>query len=136
MSDYLFVHICMHVTYSNKILDNEPVTTFPMNATECCIGTSKKQDGSHQWRQHAHVREKRYSLECEHKKRSEITGQRSCCGRVCTPNGTAAFEYVEKHDGLGRASVKLQSLYARLRVGDVSTHSGVNSWPCINTFWC
>jgi hypothetical protein len=25
--------------------------------------------------------------------------------------------------------VKLQSLYARLRVGDVSTHSGVNSWP-------
>ena len=27
------------------------------------------------------------------------------------------------------ACVKLQSLCARLRVGDVSTHSGVNSWP-------
>ena len=25
--------------------------------------------------------------------------------------------------------MKLQSLCARLRVGDVSTHSGVNSWP-------
>ena len=44
MSGYLFVHTCMHVTCSNKILGNEPVTTSPMNARACCIGTSKKQD--------------------------------------------------------------------------------------------
>jgi hypothetical protein len=31
MSGYLFVHICMHVTYSNKILGNEPFTTYPIH---------------------------------------------------------------------------------------------------------
>ncbi len=91
MSGYLFVHTCMHVTCSNKILGDEPVTTFPMNARVCCIGTSKKQEGARQYRQHAHVREKRYSLACEHKKRTEITGQRPCCGRSCTPSETSAF---------------------------------------------
>ena len=101
MSGYLFVHTCMHVTYSNKILVNEPVTTFPLNGRACCIGTSKKQDGARQCRQHAHVREKRYSLPCEHKKRSEITGQRPCCGRACTPSGTTALNTPNNMTGLG-----------------------------------
>jgi hypothetical protein len=61
MSGYLFVHICMHVTYTNKILVNERVTTFPMHARECIIDTSKKQVKTHQCMEHAHVREKRYS---------------------------------------------------------------------------
>jgi hypothetical protein len=100
MSEYLFVHISIHVTYSNKILVNEPVTTFPMNARARCIGTSKKQDGTHQYRKLAHVREKRYSLACEHKKRSEITGQRPCCGRACTPSGTAALSTSKNMTGL------------------------------------
>ena len=91
MSGYLVVHTCMHVTCSNKILGNEPVTTFPMHARACCMGTSKKQDGAHQCRQHAHVREKRYSLPCELKKCSEITGQRTCCGRTSTTSGTAVL---------------------------------------------
>ena len=82
-ASYVWVSFCAHmyacdVTYSNKILGNEPVTTFPMIARACCIGTSKKQDGARQCRQHAHVREKRYSLACEHKKRIEITRQRPC----------------------------------------------------------
>ena len=75
MSAYLSVHICMHVTYTNKILDNERVMTFPM----------------------------RYSLASEHKKHIEITGQRDW---TC---------------------VKLQCPCVRLRLDDVSTHSGVNS---------
>jgi hypothetical protein len=101
MSGYLFVHTCIHVTCSNKILVNEPVTTSPMNARACCIGTSKKQDEARQCRQHAHVREKRYSLPCENKKRSEITGQRPCCGRACTSSGTATLITPENMMGLG-----------------------------------
>ena len=100
MSGYLFVHTCMHVTCSNKILGNEPVTTFPMNARVYYIDTFKKQDGSHQCRQHAHVRENRYSLACEHKKRSEITGQRPCCGCECTTRGTAALSTPKNMTGL------------------------------------
>ncbi len=101
MSEYLFVHICMHVTYSNKILGNEPVTTFPMNARARYIGTSKKQDGARQCRQLAHVREKRYSLAYEHKKHIEITGQKPCCGRACTPSGTAALSTPKNMTDLG-----------------------------------
>ncbi len=85
-ASYVWVSFCAHMyVCSNKILGNEPVTSYEREG----IGTSKKQDGARQCRQHAHVREKRYSLPCEHKKHSEITGQRSCCGRACTPNGTA-----------------------------------------------
>jgi hypothetical protein len=93
MSGYLFVYTCMHVTCSNKILDNEPVTTSPMNTRACYIGTSKKQDGSRQCRQHVHVREKRYSLECEEKKHSEITGQRPCCGCASTSRAVCETKF-------------------------------------------
>ena len=101
MSVYLSVHICMDVTYTNKILVNERVMTFPMHASVCIMDTSNKQDGARQCMEHVHVRAKRYSLACEHKKHSEIIGQRPCCGRACTPNGTAALSTPKKMTGLG-----------------------------------
>ncbi len=101
MSGYLFVHICMHVTYSNKIMVNEPVTTFPIHERACYIDTSKKQDESHQYRQHSQVREKRYSLVYKHKNRSEITGQRPCRGRAYMPNGTATLSTPKNMTDLG-----------------------------------
>jgi hypothetical protein len=101
MSEYLFVYVSMHVTCSNKILVNESVTTFPMNVRARCIGTSKKQDGSRQCSQLPHVREKRYSLAFEHKKHSEITGQRSCCVCACTVSGTADLSKAKNMTDLG-----------------------------------
>jgi hypothetical protein len=53
---------CMHVTYSNKILVNKPVTTFPMHARACYMGTSKKQDGSRQCMQHAEFTTTRHKI--------------------------------------------------------------------------
>jgi len=70
MSGYLFGHTYMHVTYSNKILGNETVTTFSMHARECRMDTSKKQDGARQCMEHVHVRGKRCFFACEHKKHS------------------------------------------------------------------
>ena len=101
MSGYLFGHTCMHVTYSNKILGNEAVTTLSMHARACRMDTSKKQDGALQCMEHAHVRGKRCFLTCEHKKRSEITGQRPCCGRACTHSGTATLSTPKNMKGLG-----------------------------------
>ena len=101
MSVYLPVDICMNVTYTNKILVNERVMTFPMHVNACSMGTSKKQDGARLFMEHVHFRAKRYSLACEHKKSSEIIGQRPCCGRACTPNGTAALSTPKKMTGLG-----------------------------------
>ena len=100
MSAYLSVHIRMHVTYTNKILGNERVMTFPMHASACSMDTSKKQDGARMCMEHVHVRAKRYSLACEHKKRSEIIGQRPCCGRAYTPIGTAALSTPKNMTGL------------------------------------
>ena len=101
MSVYLSVYICMHVTYTNKILVNERVMTFPMHTSACSMGTSKKQDGARQCMEHVHVRAKRYSLACEQKKRSEIIGQRPCCGHACTISGIASLITSKNMTGLG-----------------------------------
>ena len=58
MSVYLSVYICMHVIYTNKILGNERVMTFPIHVNTCIMDTSKKQDGSGQCMEYVHVCEK------------------------------------------------------------------------------
>ena len=80
---------------------HERVMTFPMNASACSMGTSKKQDGAWLCMEHVHVRAKRYSLPCEHKKHREIIGQRPCCGCACTPSGTATLSTPKNMTGLG-----------------------------------
>ena len=65
------------------------------------MGTSKKQDGARQCMEHVHVREKRYSLPCEHKKHNEIIGQSPCCGRACTSSETADLSTPKNMTDLG-----------------------------------
>ncbi len=62
MSAHLFVHICLHVTYTNNILGNERFTTLLEHTSVCIICLSMKKDGAHQCLKHVNVHETRYSL--------------------------------------------------------------------------
>jgi len=101
MSSYLFVHICLHVTYTNNILDYERVTTEFTHASACSMCASMKQDGARQCLKRVHMHEARCSLVCEHKKHSDIIAQRRCFGLARPPSGTAAFSTPRNVTGLG-----------------------------------
>ena len=99
MSGYLFVYICMHVTHSNKILVNKPVTTFPMNTRECSSVRPRNKMGHVSTDNMCMSVKKRYSPVCENKNHrtkvllwSWMDSQRDC-----------GFDHVENHDGIGRA---------------------------------
>ncbi len=87
MSEYLFVHISMHVTYSNKILGNETVTKEarwgkPVQAT--CTCPWKKIFSS------VRAQETQWNHRTKTLLWVWMHAQWDC-----------GFEYVEKHDGLG-----------------------------------
>ncbi len=98
MSEYLFVHICMHVTYSNKILGN--------------LRMSMKKD---------------ILLRTSTRNAVKSPDKDLVVGVHVRPAGLRFW--ARRKTWRAWACVKLQSLCARLRVGDISTHSGVNSWP-------
>ncbi len=128
MSSYLFVQICLHVTYTNNILDYERVTTGFTHASVCsmCASmykmyTTVSEACSHAWsKMFSCVRpQETQRHHCTKTFWADMVTQRDC-----------SFQHTEKHDGFGR-----EWNFSVCVVGsDYVLHQHiliVNSWPSL-----
>ena len=127
MSGYLFVLTCMHVTCSNKILATSQLRP-PLWTWGRAVSARPRSKMGHTSAGNMRMSVKKdILLRASTRNAAKSQDKGLVVGVHARPAGLRLW--TRRTTWRAWAYVKLQSLCARLRVGDVSTHSGVNSWP-------